>query len=182
MSSPQRAVKVLDKEFVPYITAEQIAARIRELGAQVQEDLCTLNPVFLAVLNGSFFFVADLLKEIDLPCEISFVKVRSYEGLQSSGTMNTLIGLDESLKGRHVVIVEDIVDTGRTMSHLVQELQNLGVAGIRVATLILKREALKFDVPLDYVGFETPNAFIIGYGLDYNKQGRHYKDILILKD
>lgn len=174
-------VKVLDKEFERHIPADQIMARIQELGAQMQKDLCTRNPVFLGVLNGSFFFVSDLLKEIDFPCEVSFVKVSSYQGLKSTGQGVSLIGLDESLKGRCVVVVEDIIDTGRTMSQLLEDLKQLGAADIKVATLILKPDALKYEVPVHYAGFEVPDDFLIGYGLDYNKQGRHYKDIYKIK-
>jgi hypoxanthine phosphoribosyltransferase len=174
-------IRVIDKDFEQFISAEQILERISEIAAEMHKDLSDKNPVFLCVLNGAFFFAADLLKEIHFPCEISFVKVSSYSGMQSSGAAKTLIGLDENLSGRNVVVLEDIVDTGHTMQKLVGLLEDLGTASVRIATLILKPGALKYKVKLDYTGFEVPDEFLVGYGLDYNKQGRNYKHIYKIK-
>lgn len=174
-------IKVHDKEFEVYIPQQQIKDRVGELASGMNNELQGLNPVFLAVLNGSFLFMADLIREMNFPCEVSFIKIASYAGLSSSGRTTTLLGLDIDLKNRHVVIVEDIVDTGRTMYSLLDHLRQMGPASIRVATLILKPGALQFKVPLDYVGFETPDDFLIGYGLDYDRHGRHYKDIYKIK-
>jgi hypoxanthine phosphoribosyltransferase len=169
-------IKVFDKEFELFIPQSRIAERVKELAQQMNVELNDTEPVFLAVLNGAFFFVADLLKHINFTCEISFVKIASYQGLES-GTHQTLIGLDENLEGRNVVVVEDIIDSGQTMFRLVQELKEIAVADIKIATLILKPNAVRYPVAPDYIGFETPEDFLIGYGLDYNKKGRHYKDI-----
>ncbi len=178
----QDVVRVIDKDFVRYISSAKILQRIKEMAGAMHNDLAGKNPVFLCVLNGAFFFAADLLKEIDFPCEISFVKVASYSGMQSTGQSKTLIGLDESLKGRHVVVLEDIVDTGFTMLKLKEMMENTGVESFSIASLILKPEALKHDIKLHYTGFEVPNDFLVGYGLDYNKQGRNYKHIYRLKN
>jgi hypoxanthine phosphoribosyltransferase len=174
-------VQVLDKEFDKYIPYETIYERVKFIAAQMNEELCTLNPLFLSVLNGSFFFAADLLKEIEFPCEISFVKVASYEGTQSTGRLSTLIGLDENIRGRNVVVLEDIVDTGKTVHELCRQLQETGAASVRIAALIVKPQALRYDVKVDYKAFEAADEFLIGYGLDYNKQGRHYRDIYKIK-
>lgn len=174
-------VKVLDKEFDLYISYSRIQERIREMAEEMNRELAELNPVFLAVLNGAFFFAADLMKEIDFSCELSFVKISSYRGMQSSGIAETLIGLDENLTGRHIIIVEDIVDTGNTMHDLTLKLQEINPASVRIATLILKPDALQKNIKPDYTGFEVPDEFLIGYGLDYDKQGRHYKDIYKIK-
>ena len=174
---PSRTIKVLDKYFEPYISADKIQERIQALGSQITQDLGDKNPTFLAVLNGAFFFAADLFKALDFNCHISFVKIASYEGLSSSGQVRQLLGLDENLKGKHVVIIEDIVDTGHTMHDLLIDLKKLEPASVKVATLLMKPEALKFPVKPDYIGFEVPDLFLIGYGLDYNKEGRHFNDI-----
>lgn len=178
----QDVITVIDKNFERFISSEQILERIKIMARQMHKDLSGQNPVFLCVLNGAFFFAADLLKEIDFPCEISFVKVSTYSGMQSTGQAKTLIGLDENLKGRHVVIVEDIVDTGYTMLQLTEMMKNLGVESLKIATLILKPTALKHDIKLDYTGFEVADEFLVGYGLDYNKQGRNYKHIYKIKN
>lgn len=174
-------VKVLDKEFELFISYNHIQERIKQIAGVMNLELAELNPVFLAVLNGAFFFAADLMKEICFPCELSFVKISSYRGMQSSGVAETLIGLDENLGGRNIVIVEDIVDTGNTMHDLTQKLEKIKPASVRIATLILKPDALQKNVPLDYIGYEVPDEFLIGYGLDYDKQGRHFKDIYKIK-
>ncbi|MGZ5242703.1 MAG: hypoxanthine phosphoribosyltransferase [Bacteroidia bacterium] len=177
----QDVITVIDKDFDRYISSAQILERIKIMAGQMHNALADKNPVFLCVLNGAFFFAADLLKEIDFPCEISFVKVSSYSGMQSTGQSKTLIGLDENLKNRHVVILEDIIDTGFTMLQITQLLNNSGAESVSVATLILKPTALKHHVKIDYTGFEVPDEFLVGYGLDYDKQGRNYKHIYKIK-
>ena len=174
-------VKVHDKTFVPFITDDEILERLKIVADEVTRDLAGKNPLFLAVLNGSFFFAADLLKLLDFDCEISFVKVATYSGMQSTGSTKTLLGLEENITGRHVVVLEDIVDTGFTMYELIKMLNAQKPASLRIATLIFKPDALKHDVKLDYIGFSVPDDFLIGYGLDYNKQGRHYNHIYKLK-
>ena len=176
-----KIVRVHDKEFELFLSAERIQSRVAAIAAEMNAELRELNPVFLAILNGSFFFTADLLRELSFPCEVSFVKVSSYRGDRSGGEVNMLIGLDERLTGRHIVVLEDIVDSGLTMKELISQLSQINPASLRVATLLLKREALKHEVQLDYIGFEVPDRFIIGYGLDYDKYGRNYGDIYILK-
>jgi hypoxanthine phosphoribosyltransferase len=177
-----QAIKIHDKDFVPFITAEQLNERIRILARQMVTDLQYENPFFLSVLNGSFFFAADLLREMNLMSEISFVKLSSYNGMESTGTVKTLIGLNEKLQGRNVVVLEDIVDTGRTMVDIFQGLQKLDVKSMRLATLLFKEEALQVDIKPDYVGFSIPDKFVVGYGLDYDQLGRHLKDIYIINE
>ncbi|RYD79368.1 MAG: hypoxanthine phosphoribosyltransferase [Sphingobacteriales bacterium] len=177
----QNVIKVIDKEFEKFISAGEIQQRIKQIATQMNTELAGKNPVFLCVLNGAFFFASDLLKEIEFPCEISFVKVSSYSGMQSTGQAKTLLGLDENLRGRNVVVLEDIVDTGFTMTKLIEMLLEVGAESVKVATLILKPTALKHKVDLHYTGFEVADDFLVGYGLDYNKQGRNYKHIYKLK-
>jgi hypoxanthine phosphoribosyltransferase len=170
-------VIVNDKRFEVYIPEAQIASRVKAIASAMNRELREAEPLFLVVLNGAFFFAADLLKELSFPYEVSFVKLASYEGMQSAGTMNTLIGLDEKLAGRCVVIVEDIIDTGRTISALIEQLRQMHVSDIKIATLILKPGSLQHAVRADYTGFEAPDEFLIGFGLDFNKKGRHFRDI-----
>jgi hypoxanthine phosphoribosyltransferase len=173
-------IQVLDKHFELFLPESRIAERVKELARRMNTELQETDPVFLSILNGAFFFAADLLKHINFTCEISFVKIASYQGIES-GTHQTLIGLDENLEGRNVVVVEDIIDSGQTMFRLMQELKKIPVSDIKIATLILKPNAVKYPVSPDYIGFETPENFLIGYGLDYNKKGRHLKDIYKIK-
>ena len=174
-------IKVLDKEFELYIPETEIQERIGQLAIGISKDLQHLNPLFISILNGAFFFTADLLKRLPFDCEISFVKIASYEGLASTGNIKTLIGLDENLEGRHIVLVEDIVDTGYTIHTLRQWLAEKKVASIRTAALTIKREAMKINVPVEYIGFEVPDIFLVGYGLDYIKHGRNFTGIYRLK-
>ena len=179
--SHQKTIKVHDKEFIPFIEEAKIQQRINELADEMRPVLKGANPLFIAVLNGAFYFASDLMKQFSFPCELSFVKISSYKGLESSGNAVAIIGLDENIKDRTVVILEDIVDTGKTLKELISLLKNMGAAGILTASLILKPEALKYEVKVDFVGFQAPNAFLVGYGLDYDRQGRILKDIWILK-
>ncbi len=170
-------IKIKDKEFKTFIREEEILAQVARVGAEINRDLAGSHPLFLSVLNGAFMFTSDLIKHIDIPCEISFVKLATYEGTESSGAMKQLIGLNEDITGRTVVIVEDIVDTGYTMQNLLATLQKHSPKEVRIATLLVKPEKLKVDLKLDYVAISIPNDFIVGYGLDYDGYGRNYRDI-----
>lgn len=173
-------ISLLDKEFKLYFTAQEIGSKVKSIAQKMNQDLESLDPVFIAVLNGAFFFACDLLKEIHIPFEITFVKVASYDGLQSKGTIKTLMGLDESLKDRNVVVLEDIVDSGFTMKYLIEELQKMEVASVKIASLLVKPSTMKHPLEIHYTGFEVPDVFLVGYGLDYHKKGRNYKNIYIL--
>jgi len=175
-------IQVLDKKFLPLIKEAEIQKEIKRVAAEIKQDLGDKNPLFLGVLNGVFMFAGDLMKEIDFPCEISFVKCSSYAGLISTGGVKTLIGIDRDLTGRHVVILEDIVDTGLTMKNMIATLQQANPASVRVATCTFKPESLQCDLHLDYVGINVPSKFLVGYGLDYNGYGRNYRDIYVLAE
>ncbi len=173
-----KTVKVHDKTFKTFILHEEVVAQVRRIAEQLNEDLKDTKPVFVCILNGSFMFAADLLKHIELPCEVSFVKMASYHGT-NSGDVKELIGFNESLKNRHVVVIEDIVDTGKTLQTIVEKLTELGVASLKVAALLLKPGVYKKEYKVDYVGLEIPNDFIVGYGLDYDGLGRNLRDIYV---
>ncbi len=173
-------VTLKDKTFVPYITSDKISVSVKQLAQKINADLVNDMPLFLVVLNRSFMFAADLLKEVSIPCEISFIKLASYHGTSSTGTVTEMIGLTEEIKGRTVVVVEDIVDTGVTLEKLVALLTKKEVKQIKVASFLLKPEAYKKDIPVDYVGMEIPNDFVVGYGLDYDGLGRNMKEIYVL--
>ncbi len=170
-------ITILDKEFKKNIASERIQAVVKEMASAIYDDYGHTEPLFLCVLNGAFMFAGDFCKEYPGKCEISFIKLSSYSGTQTSGQVKTLIGLDEEIKGREVVILEDIVDSGITISHLVNDLKGYDPKSVRVATLLLKPDALQKEVRPDYVGMEIPNDFIVGYGLDYNGFGRNFRDI-----
>jgi hypoxanthine phosphoribosyltransferase len=175
-------VKVNDKFFVPYLDAEIIQKRIDALAEQMNHDYKGKRPIFLAILNGSFMFAADLFRKINIEAEICFIKLASYKGTKSTGNVITSIGLDESLTGRHVVVIEDIVDTGLTIQALKENLQELNPLSVEVCTLLFKPEAFKgVDIP-KYQGFVIPNKFVLGYGLDYDERGRNLKDLYQLKE
>ncbi len=171
-------VTVKDKVFIPYLAHQDIQARIQTLAQQINADYQGLNPLFVAILNGSFMFAADLYKEITLPSQITFVKVASYRGTSSTGEVMTLLGMDMDLANRHVILIEDIVDTGKTLSELLPKLKSNNPASIQIAALLQKPEALKYPIDVKYVGFNIANEFIVGYGLDYDGYGRNLKDIL----
>ncbi|WP_299583736.1 hypoxanthine phosphoribosyltransferase [uncultured Sunxiuqinia sp.] len=171
-------IKILDKEFELFIPYEKIRSVIEDMADKMNETLVGKNPLFLCILNGSFMFAAEVFKRISLlDAEISFVKLASYSGTQTTGEVKELIGLNESLEGRTVIILEDIVDSGITIDNTVKQLQAMNPAEIQVATMLLKPDALVKDVKLDYVGIEIPNDFIVGYGLDYDGRGRNLIDI-----
>ncbi len=175
-----QSIVLKDKSFVPYITAETISEQVKAVAQKINSDLANETPLFLVVLNGSFMFAADLLKEVTIPCEISFIKLASYHGTTSSGVVTEMIGLTEDVKGRTVVIVEDIVDTGVTLEKLVNLLTKKEVKQIKVASFLLKPDAYKKDITVDYVGIKIPNDFVVGYGLDYDGLGRNMKEIFVL--
>ena len=170
-------IKIKGKEFAVSIPEEKILKEVERLAAQISRDLEGKNPLFLGILNGSFMFAADLFRRITIPAEISFVKLASYEGTASTGVIKEVIGLSESVSGRNIVVVEDIVDTGCTMQKLLENLGTRSPESIHVCTLLLKPEKLKVDLNVEYVALEIPNDFIVGYGLDYDGYGRNPKDI-----
>lgn len=173
-------ITLKDKSFVPYITSDKIIDSVKQVANRINDELANENPLFLVVLNGSFMFAADLLKEISFPCEISFIKLASYHGTSSTGTVTEMIGLTEEIKGRTVVIIEDIVDTGITIEKLVNLLHKKEVKQIKIASFLLKPDAYKKDIKIDYVGMKIPNDFVVGYGLDYDGLGRNMKEIYVL--
>ena len=170
-------IQVLDKKFQPYLKAEAIHEQIGKLAAQINQDYAGKRPLFIAILNGSFMFAADLFKELTIDAEICFIKLASYKGTRSTGNVITSIGLDEPLKGRHVVIVEDIVDTGKTLHEFLPQLLNQQPASLKIAALLHKPAALVFPLTIDYLGFSVPDKFLLGYGLDYDGLGRNLKEI-----
>jgi hypoxanthine phosphoribosyltransferase len=170
-------IQVIDKKFIPFITAAQIDVRIKEMAAQISKDYEGKKPIFIAILNGSFMFASDLFKSITCEAEICFIKLASYKGTKSTGNVITSIGLDEPLEGRHVVIIEDIVDTGNTLTKFLPQLYNQQPASLKIAALLQKPEALEHPLNLHYVGFSVPNKFLLGFGLDYDGLGRNLAEI-----
>ncbi len=173
-----KKITILDKDFELFIPYEKIRSVIEEMADQMNKTLEGKNPLFLCILNGSFMFAAEIFKRISLlDAQISFVKLASYEGTSTTGAVKELIGLNEDLSGRTVVVLEDIVDTGITIDKVIDQLKAMNPANLQIATLLLKPDALKKNVQLDYVGLEIPNEFIVGYGLDYDGRGRNLIDI-----
>ena len=171
------SIQIKDKRFAVSYKEEDILKQVERVAQELNRDMADKNPLFISVLNGSFMFTADLMKRIEVPCEISFVKMASYQGDSSTGKVKKLVGLNEDIAGRTVVIVEDIVDTGLTMQRLLETLSEMNPAEIQIATLLLKPEKLKVPLDIKYVAMQIPNDFIVGYGLDYDGLGRNYKDI-----
>jgi hypoxanthine phosphoribosyltransferase len=170
-------ITLKDKSFRIDISEATILTEVRRVASEINRDLKGKKPLFLVVLNGAFMFASDLMKNIEIDCEISFVKLSSYQGTQSSQKVKELIGLNEDVKGRTIVIVEDIVDTGITMEGILLDLKKMGAAETLVATLLFKPNAFQKDYKVSYIGMEIPNDFIVGYGLDYDGLGRNFKDI-----
>ena len=170
-------VKIKDKSFRISIHEAEIKRRVKALAEQMSKDLEGKNPIFLAVLNGAFIFAADLLREMTIPCEISFVKLASYQGTTSTGKVKEVFGVNENLSGRTVVIVEDILESGQTMKQMIESLGTRNPTSIHICSLFFKPEKLKEELTLDYVAFSIPDDFIVGYGLDYDGLGRELKDV-----
>lgn len=170
-------IQVKDKQFVPYLTAAQIHEQVKRLAEEISRDYAGKKPLFIAILNGSFMFASDLFKELDCEPEICFIKLASYKGTRSTGHVITSIGLDESLKDRHVIILEDIVDTGKTLSEFLPQLHDQQPASLKIVALLHKPEALLFPIKIDYLGFNVPNKFLLGYGLDYDGMARNLSEI-----
>ena len=174
-------IDIKDKTFETLIPEEEILRRVKVVADKISNDLKGKNPLLLGVLNGSFIFAADLMRMLTIESEISFVKMSSYEGTESTGNVKKLVGLNENIEGRTVVIVEDIVDSGLTMERMLEYLKDFKPAEIRICTLLLKPETLKRKLDIDYVAMEIPNDFIVGYGLDYDGLGRNLRDIYVVK-
>ena len=170
-------VKIKDKTFRTSIPESEIKARVKAVAQQISKDMEGKTPLLLGVLNGSFIFAADLMREMTIPCEISFVKLASYQGTTSTGKIKEVVGINENLSGRDVIIVEDIVESGQTMKQMVESLGTRNPASVHICTLFFKPEKLQEELTLDYVAFRIPDDFIVGYGLDYDGLGRELKDI-----
>ncbi len=170
-------IQIKDKVFTLSISEEQIQKAVKQVGESINKDLAGLDPLFICVLNGAFMFAGDLMKVINIPCEITFVKLSSYEGLYTTGSVKEIIGLNESVVGRNVVVVEDIIDTGITMERILSSLKAKGAKSIHVSTFLQKPDALQRDIQIDYIAMKIPNDFIVGYGLDYDGYGRNLKEI-----
>lgn len=170
-------VQVRDLEFDLFIGREEIDRAVQQVADDINRDYAEKNPLLLAILNGSFMFASDLMKKVTIPCEITFVKFASYSGTATTADVKELLGVDKDLAGRHVIIVEDIVDTGLTVDKILHDVGAQSPASVKVATFCFKPDAFRKDFPVDYVGVRIPNDFIVGYGLDYNGQGRNLPDI-----
>lgn len=170
-------IQIKDKKFALSITDADIQVAVRQVAEAINHDMAGKDPLFLCVLNGAFMFAADLMKSVNVPCQLTFIKLASYEGLYTTGAVKEIIGLNESVVGRTVVVVEDIVDTGITMERILASLKAKGASEIHVATFLQKPDALQRDITVDYVAMKIPNDFIVGYGLDYDGYGRNLKDI-----
>jgi hypoxanthine phosphoribosyltransferase len=175
-------IRILDKSFDVFIEEDELQAEIRSLADQINKDFEGQEVLFIAVLNGAFMFAADLMKSISLECEISFVKMSSYKGVQSSGEVNELIGLNADLKGKKVILLEDIVDTGLTMDKILSLVESHEPSSVKICTLLYKPTAFKGKNEPHYVGFSIPDAFVVGYGLDYNERGRNLGSVYQIKN
>lgn len=175
-----QTIQIKDLTFRPFISETELQGLIKNVAQLINNDYKGKTPLFIGVLNGSFMFMGDLMKSIDLECLVSFVKLASYEGTETTGKVNQLIGLNESLEGRDVIIVEDIVDTGNTLEKLHQIIQEKNPKSVKIATLLFKPEPYKKDFRIDYVAKEIPNAFVVGYGLDYDGLGRNLPSVYVL--
>lgn len=174
-------IKLHDKIFEPYLDESTITKRISEISVEITEKYATEKPIFLVVLNGAFIFASDLLKQLNFDCEIHFIKLSSYDGMNTTGDIKTVIGLTEDIENRTVIIIEDIIDTGNTLFHLLPELEKLRPKALAICALLQKTIALTVDLKAEFIGFEIPNRFVVGYGLDYDNLGRNYPMIYQLK-
>jgi len=176
-----KQVKLKDKEFRVSISAEKIQEVVGGMAKEINKDYCNKNvPLFISILNGSFMFTADLFKHIDFTCEVTFLKLTSYKGTSTTGSVRQLIGVNESIEGRDVIVLEDIVDTGITIEQILGQLKSFEPASVKVASLLFKPAAYQKEFKIDYIGMEIPNDFIVGYGLDYDGLGRNLADIYTL--
>jgi hypoxanthine phosphoribosyltransferase len=171
------AIKLHDKTFDTYLSEQEIQEKVKEIAGQLNKDYKDKKPLFISILNGSFMFSADLFKNLTIDAEICFIKLASYRGMKSSGQVITAIGLDQDLFGRDVVILEDIVDTGKTLNEFLPKLDHQQPKSLKIAALLHKPEATQFALKIDYLGFSIPNKFVVGYGLDYDGLGRNLKEI-----
>ena len=177
----EEGIQIHGRRFVKAISADKIQRAIGDVAKKIDKDFKGKKPIFISVLNGSFMFTADLLKKVNIECEVSFIKVASYSGAKTSGKVHELIGLNEDLKGRAVIILEDIIDSGNTIEKVMAALKKLKPSSIKIATLFFKPEAYNKKLKIDYIGMDVPNDFIVGYGLDYDGLGRNLMDIYKLK-
>lgn len=175
-------IRIHDKHFVPFISADHLNEVVSRMAQEIAEDIDEEVPIFIGVLNGAFMFVSDFVKHFPKPCEVSFVKLSSYQGTSSTEKVQQLIGLNKDISGRTVVVLEDIIDTGNTLVEIKRLLENEKVKQLKIATLFFKPEAYTKDIPIDYIGMEIPNKFIVGYGLDYDELGRNLPEIYQLND
>lgn len=173
---------ILDKTFVPYLTQTELQKAIKRISEEINKDYAGKNPLFIAILNGSFMFAADLFKEINIPAEISFIKLASYKGTKSTGSVVTAIGLESEIYDRDVIVIEDIIDTGKTLSEFLPQLIHQQAKSLKVCSLLHKKEATKYPIEIGYLGFVIPDLFVVGYGLDYNGYGRNLKEIYQLAE
>lgn len=179
---PHPTIHLHDHTFKILFPYEEILAAIEKMAEKMNQDFETEKPVFLVVLKGAFMFAAELMKAVNRDCDIEFIRVKSYDGMDNSKGIDAGMHQKLNVKGRTVVILEDIVDSGNTLEYLFAELKKMEAKDIRIATLFLKPEAYKKDIPLDYVGLEIPNQFVVGFGLDYDERGRGFKDLYALMD
>ncbi len=173
-------VTLHDKQFRPYLSEQQIAQAVQKMAKQIEHDFKNETPYFLVVLNGAFMFASDLLKAFGKQCEVAFIKASSYEGTKSTGQVNLIHGIGKEVQNKQVVLIEDIVETGTTLEVVLDELKKLGVAGVRIASLLIKKELYRGNFPIQYTGISIGNEFVVGYGLDYNGLGRNLKEIYVL--
>ena len=175
--------KILDLNFKPFITQDDIALEIAKVAAHINKDYEGKNVVCIAILNGAFMFAADIFRQfVNMNCELEFVKLASYQGTASTGTITEMIGLEKDLANKHIIILEDIIDTGKTLHHFIETLNSKNVASIKICALLQKPDALQYDIKTDYLCFNIPNKFVVGYGLDYDGLGRNLPEILQLAD
>jgi hypoxanthine phosphoribosyltransferase len=170
-------IKVHDKTFGPFLSEQEIQLQIKKIAAAINADYAGLRPMFIAILNGSFMFAADLFKNLTIDAEICFIKLASYKGTTSSGQVITAIGLDVDLIGKDVIIIEDIIDTGKTLNEFLPKLMHQQPASLKIAALLHKPDAVRYPIRIDYLGFSIPNRFVVGYGLDYDGLGRNLREI-----
>jgi hypoxanthine phosphoribosyltransferase len=175
-------IKVHDKTFDTFLSESAINEQVKRIAQEINTDYKGKTPLFIAILNGSFMFASDLFKELEIEAQVCFIKLASYQGVKSTGNVVTSIGLDVSLKDREVIVIEDIVDTGKTLHDFLPQIMDQHPSSLKIATLLHKPEALKYPLKIDYVGFSIPNKFVVGYGLDYDGLGRNLREIFQLAE